>query len=348
LSEPHKLIAAFNLQAFYCRDLGSPFMGDACEMFANHLTPETKIGKTLFDWPGDVTAGGASLPLRLLGSLHRLVIADESPDLAKVYPPHHLSDKDWPVYEEALVAHQDAILEQLKQAPQTNEVRRSGILLPGFMTIASQAGNLPMVMSELGASAGLNLHWDKFHYRFGDREWGEKEAPIHLSPEWRGPDLKMQDLLVADRAGCDLNPIDLEDNNTVETLLSYLWPDQAERITRTKAAIEIFYRHDARVEKAGAIEWLKRRLKKAHENQVHVIYHTIARQYFSDADKQESAQLIEEAGARAPQYAPLAWLRFEADGQQPGAALTLRLWPGGEEQFLGRADYHGRWIEWAL
>lgn len=52
------------------------------------------------------------------------------------------------------------------------------------------------------------------------------------------------------------------------------------------------------------------------------------------------------AGARATAAAPLAWLRLEGDGTEPGAALTLTLWPGGATRLLARADYHGRWIDW--
>lgn len=350
MSEQHKLTAAFNLQAYYCRDLGSPFMGEICDIFAEYLTPNTEVGKLLFDWSGDVTAGGASLPLRLMGCLHRLVISGECPELASVYPPHKVSTNDWPVFERALTEHKEAILTQLQYAPQTNEVRRSAILLPGFLSLAKKTHALPIVMSELGASAGLNMHWDKFHYRFGDDVWGDPQYAIHLVPEWRGSPLEMIKLNVVDRAGCDLNPIDLDDNRAVETLLSYLWADQPERMERTRAAINIFNHYKTRIHKAVAIEWLKMRLAQRYENRVHVIYHTIARQYFSDADKRESAALIETAGLGATKSAPLAWLRFEADGEQPGAALTLRLWQGdqddGKLQMLGRADYHGRWIDW--
>ena len=346
MSAPHKLIAAFDLQAYYCRDLGSPFVADMCELFAANLAPDTVVGKTLFEWPGDVTAGGDSLPLRIMGCLHRLVLAGECPQLEEIFPPNKLPDTAWPIVHLVLSQHETAILDQLQYAPQTNEVRRSAILLAGFQTIANQTDNLPMVMSELGASAGLNIHWDQFHYTLGDQTWGDTDASIRLNPKWAGSKPEHYPLRVAERAGCDLNPINLSDPEKVDTLLSYLWADQPERITRTRRAIDIFNTHDTRIARQDAVDWLKHRLAQNYDNQVHVIYHTIARQYFSDADKQESNDLIEKAGANATKSAPLAWLRFEADGQKPGAALTLRLWPGGEEQYLGRADYHGRWIDW--
>lgn len=37
---------------------------------------------------------------------------------------------------------------------------------------------------------------------------------------------------------------------------------------------------------------------------------------------------------------------MEADATPGSAALTLHLWPGDRHIALGRADFHGRWIDW--
>jgi hypothetical protein len=37
---------------------------------------------------------------------------------------------------------------------------------------------------------------------------------------------------------------------------------------------------------------------------------------------------------------------MEADDRPGSAALTLRLWPGDHRLSMGRADFHGRWVEW--
>jgi hypothetical protein len=64
------------------------------------------------------------------------------------------------------------IADFMSHEPQTNEVRRSAVLLPGFLTIAAETG-LPLRILELGASAGLNQLWDRRHYRLGEiGEWG--------------------------------------------------------------------------------------------------------------------------------------------------------------------------------
>ena len=56
---------------------------------------------------------------------------------------------------------------------------------------------------------------------------------------------------------------------------------------------------------------------------------------------------LQEAGRHAGPNRPLAHFSMEGDGGE-GTALRLRLWSGGPPRtwHLGRADFHGRWIEW--
>lgn len=251
----------------------------------------------------------------------------------------------WWAVENALVNHSGFILKHLGSPPQTNEVRRSSILLPGFWQIARLTG-LPFVLSELGASAGLNLHWDKFRFQLGEQSWGDEISGVRMVADWAGPTVAPQTIAIQARAGCDLNPLDPADKDDQNRLLSYIWPDQLDRLARTRAAFEIAGRSGIKVEQADAIDWLQQRLAVRYKKSVHVIYHTIAWQYFPQASKLQGEALLEAAGGRATADAPLAWLRFEADGKSPGAALKLTLWPGGEEHYLARADYHGRWIDW--
>ena len=56
--------------------------------------------------------------------------------------------------------------------------------------------------------------------------------------------------------------------------------------------------------------------------------------------------LIEAAGRKATGDAPLAWFGMEPDGDSPGAAMTLRIWPGDITVDIGRMDFHGRWVNW--
>jgi hypothetical protein len=242
----------------------------------------------------------------------------------------------------------DFILARLTSAPQTNEVRRSAALYPGFTEIARRYP-LPFRLSELGCSAGLNLLWDHYQIQLGNEVFGRQadvEDPVLLPADWTGPALIRQNIHIAERRGVDLNPLDITQPDQAQRLLSYVWSDQLDRLARARSAIALFSKNPPAIDRGDAIEWLANRLDSAPAQQVHVVYHSIAWQYFPEERQRTGKELMETAGARATADRPLAWLRLESDGGEYGAGLRLTCWPGGKTELLGRADFHGRWVEW--
>jgi len=79
----------FALQASACRDLGSPFMGRLMDLFANRLTEDTEVGAFLLNWTGDTSSSGHSVPLRVAGALHALVLSAKDETL-KTWPRDNL------------------------------------------------------------------------------------------------------------------------------------------------------------------------------------------------------------------------------------------------------------------
>lgn len=337
------LSAAFQRQARACAALGSPFMGQLLSLLATDWPENSPLARRCDAWAGDIGPGGASLPLRIAGGLHALVLNGRDDALQAVYPPNTVPDR---ILREAVLStlarHQDFMLDWIRRPPQTNEVRRSAALIPAAHWIASQHP-LPFVLSELGASAGLNLMWDRYALDIAGQRLGPADCALCLAPDWTGPVPKAAPVTIAARRGVDLNPLDAGDPEQVLRLFAYLWPDQPHRMELTRAAIRA---RDGIVDKADAIEWLEPRLLAAPEGHIHLIYHTVAWQYFPAETQARGTALIEAAGAKATKTRPLAWLAMETDGGDDGAALTLRLWPGDLRVTLGRADFHGRWIRW--
>jgi len=68
--------AAFAGQARACARLGSPFMHRLMNLAAERLRRTTPVACRVLDWPGDVSANGASVPLRLAAALHALVLTN--------------------------------------------------------------------------------------------------------------------------------------------------------------------------------------------------------------------------------------------------------------------------------
>ncbi len=336
-----RLPRALRQQAEACAGLGSPFMARLCALLAAHLAPDSPLTRRLFDWPGDLGPNGDSLPLRLAGALHALVLQGHA-GLAAVYPPHETDDPAlWQAVEAALTTEAAFIGAFIDSPPQTNEVRRAAALIATGHWLAARY-DLPLILSELGASAGLNLLWDRFALHSAAGRLGPGDPILTLTPEWRGSLPAPARIDVAERAGVDLNPIDLTDPAQRLRLRAYLWADQPQRLALTEAAIAAAPPCPLR---ADAIDWLHTRLAP-RPGHLHLIWSTVAWQYIPADRQAQGRALIEAAGACASAAAPLAWLRYEADGQPPGAALTLRLWPGDLTLDLGRADFHGRWIDW--
>jgi Uncharacterized protein conserved in bacteria len=336
---------SFRQQATYCDDLGSAFTARFCRMAAERLSESTAVGRQILLWQSDPTGTGSAVALRLAGALHALVLSGQNEALAAAYPPNEVSDDTlWSACEAALIRNESFILNRLNSAPQTNEVRRSSALLPGFLTIA-KLFKLPLVLSEVGASAGLNLQWDRYRYALGGLSWGPDSAVV-LEPDWQGPAPPDVTLSVVDRAGCDLKPLDPSSADDRLRLMSYIWADQSDRLERTRHALTIAKENGLRADRADAIDWLADRLSVPRRGAVHVIYHTIAWQYLPAGLKAKGEALIAEAGARATAEAPIARLQLEADGKPNGAAITLQVWPNGERREIGRADFHGRWVRW--
>jgi hypothetical protein len=169
---------------------------------------------------------------------------------------------------------------------------------------------------------------------------------VLIEPKWIGESAPDVTLDIRERAGCDLLPIDPGNAADRERMLSFIWPDQTDRLERTRAAFDIAAAQEERVERADALDWLERRTADLAEGVAHVIYSTIAWQYIPESARIRGEEIIRAAGARATKEAPLAWARMEIDGNSPGTGLTLILWPSGEEHLVGRADFHGRWIDW--
>lgn len=336
------LRAHFRAQAASCRALGSPFTAQLLALLAERLPVGLPVGDRLMAWAPQ-QLGPDAVALRLAGALHALVLQRRDAALLAVYPPHGADDEQlWQAVEPALRQHEAHILHWLANAPQTNEVRRATALIIGAGCAAMAFPGLPLRLSELGASAGLNLHFDRFALDLPASTHRPDVPIISLSPEVTGTMPPMADITVAERRGVDLNPLDPRAPEDVLRLRSYIWADQSDRMARTDAVLGVA---GALVDRGDAGEWLTARLSDPVPDRIDFVYHTIAWQYFPAATKAACHAAINRAAARATINAPFAWLSFEADGASPGAPVVLRLWPGDLTVHLGRMDFHGRWFQ---
>ncbi len=335
------------IQARLCDRLGSPMYARLLDDVAADVRSGGPAWSVLQDLAG--CPEGAYPALRLLGSAHRLVLEGRVPALARHYPSVGGTPDGalWEDLRAVLAEHTDELRGLVQRPPQTNEVGRSAALLGGYTTIAAETG-LPLRMLEIGTSAGLNLVWDAHHYRSGSWAWGDPQAPVRIDEVFDGPAPSLPGAQVAERSGCDLDPVDVTTEDGRLTLMSFVWPDQDVRRARLAAAIEVFRAATPRprIERADALTWLADRLGEDRAGVATVVTHSVVTTYFDEETRTALDDLLGHHGARATAAAPLARLSLEADAAGL-FEVRLRTWPDGADRLLSTVGGHGLPVRWA-
>ena len=344
------MLEALVRQAAGCRVSGSPLYGRLLDELTDDYRRHGIVHELLSERPERPVHD--AVPIRLLGAVHRLVLAGEAPALAAHYPSAggaaDLSDKGaaalTAAFFDTVAEHRATVVEGLGRTVQTNEVGRAAALVGGFSLVARRTG-LPFRQLEVGASAGLLLRWDRYRYDTGASTLGPADSPVRFVDAWVGdaPAL-MPEATVAERRGCDIAPIDPTNADGRLTLLSFVWPDQAHRLQRLASALDIAAHHPVAVDAADAGDWLGAQLARPSTGRVTVVHHSIVLQYLPRPSFRAMKNALQQAGARATTDAPLAWLRMEPAGGH--ADLRLTMWPGGDEELLGTTGYHGPPVHW--
>ncbi|HEY3263132.1 MAG TPA: DUF2332 domain-containing protein [Pseudonocardiaceae bacterium] len=303
--------------------------------------------------------------LRFAAAVHRLVLAGSAPELARQYATvgGRLDEATlWSDARPVLVEHLDRLRAIVAGTHvQTNEPGRSAPLYGGLLVAAQRAAtspseSMPVRLLEVGASAGLNLRPHRIGYHLGgSRVLGDPASRLLLDPRWTGlpPADLDRPLRLARRAGCDLEPVDVNDPDGVLHLSSFVWPDQPERLHRLRAAIRLARLDPVTVQRADGADWLEHRLARPRPGVLTVVWHSVVWQYVSASDRARGQQVLAAAAARATQEAPLALLVYESRHVPRGQSnapyrfdLLLRLWPAGLTVCLGHGAGHGTPFTW--
>lgn len=294
--------------------------------------------------PSAGSSFGDAVVLRFLAGLHELVLDGRAPDLARHFPS--AGGEPGPGLASDLLAtvarHEVELAASMARPVQTNEVGRSAALLVGYLALG--AWGLPLRVLEVGASAGLNLWFDRYRYESGDRAWGPEDSALRFAEPFVGRVPAVASVPggipeVVDRRGCDLEPIDPATSAGRLRLRSLVWPDQETRRRRLDDAIEVVRGLGTVVDRADAVDWLGHHLARTERGALTVVTHSIVLQYLPLERRRTLVELIDEAGRRARPDAPVAWLRMEPAGEH--AEIRLTTWPDGRAEVVATSGFHG-------
>lgn len=294
-------------------------------------------------------------PNLLLAAVQYLLLRGGGHPLANHYPvlsgrPRPL-EPAFPLFRDFVLAHRAEIVALVAtRRTQTNVVRRCTCLLPAFGSIARSSGQ-PLALLDLGASAGLNLNFDRYRYAYqrgAERllHWGDPSSAVALAAELRGSEplpAPPEAIPVAWRRGVDLDPIDLEDEDGLLWLRALIWPEHEDRHARLLAAVAIAREHPLEIARGDAVEMLPGLLEQAPDPAAVVAYATHSLYQLSRDGVAQILRTLQEHARRRP-----VWLLgLEGTGTLCSELACVRF-EGQERQAckLAHASPHGWWLEW--
>ncbi|HEV7627214.1 MAG TPA: DUF2332 domain-containing protein [Streptomyces sp.] len=341
---------AFRQQGAACAALGSRMYAELLRGLAEDIENQGPTARVLRGHEED--SGPSALALRLLGSVHRLVLERRAGGLAAYYPSvggHWNPAHGVPAFIELLARDRAAVRAWLDRPPQTNEVGRASALMGGLLHLPEQLRG-PVRLFELGSSGGLNLLADRFSYvdAAGTR-FGAEASPVQLRPAWRGDQLvPWPGMHVVEAVGSDVAPVDAATTEGRLALTAYVWPDQTNRLDRLRGALQLARATPPVVRRQGAADFADG--VALEDGATTVLWHSVMWQYLPSEEQERTAARIEELGEQATDGAPFVHLSLEPARRAPDRdhefLVVMTTWPGGERQILGRAAPHGVPVTW--
>ena len=230
---------------------------------------------------------------------------------------------------------------------QTNEPARCATLLPALARLPQ-----PLALIEVGAAAGLCLLPDHYEYDYGNGRRVPAGIRVGASPprfrcRVTGPaPIPAASLDVVWRAGLDIHPVDVTDDDEVAWLEALVWPGEGRRLEHLRAALDVARRASPTVYRGDLVEDLPGLLDRAPSDVTVVVFHTAVLPYVFRETRAAFARLARD---RFP-----VWIANEGPRLQPEAARQVRE-PAPEsgefllaidEEPVAWTDPHGAAIEW--
>jgi hypothetical protein len=316
------------------------------------------------------TPGEQRRPSLLFAAVNLLLASHPGAALAGYYPVHGgrrpADDQLVPAFAAFCAEHGEELGRLLRsRSTQTNEIRRCAALRLGLSHV-SQRWPGPLALAEAGASAGLNLLFDRYGYRIGGHQTVPAAgSPVLISCELRGSPPARRFLgavpEITSRLGIDLHPVQLADPGQRAWLEAFIWPEDVDGLATLRGAIDLAQSTGtANVMQGDAVTDTSRLLAALPGREPVVVFTASLLSYLGAGARTAFPGQLDEAARRRP----VAWAFAEAPGlaaatglQVPGlqgppaqrntlylVGASLRDTGAHEDSLLALADPYLRWI----
>lgn len=265
---------------------------------------------------------------------------------------HGADAGDYPAFARWLADHWPEVeATSLTHATQTNEPGRCAALLPALAALGR-----PLALIEVGASAGLCLYPDRYGYRYhtddGIRtlEPADSDSRVVLDCDATGPvpfPERMPEVVW--RAGIDLNPLDVNNEQDVAWLDALIWPEHTDRRERLRAAVDVARREPVEIVRGDLNEKVEDLVARAPGDATVVVFHTAVLLYLDDGALDRFSETMSRLPVRwlaneGQTVMPDVLNRVSERGEEPASSTDFILSLDGEP--LAFTQPHGRALHW--
>lgn len=374
-----------------------PADNDIARRFELFLDPQARLSSPLYaalidHVAGEIAADGPvrrlieaaperqRIPNLLLAAVHRVLFDHPDARLGEYYPSvggGRRPDDGLGAAFEAFLGQHAARIETLIATgeTQTNEVLRATQIYPA-LGWAQACTRRSLALIEIGPSAGLLLHADRYGYlyEFADGSVLQAGADVadgvpllrtpvtgRATPKTLAP-FTTRELRVASRVGLDLNPLDPSDPQARAWLRALVWPEHTERRARLDAALEHAARRPVRLRRGDALRILPDAVASVADPAIPCVFVSNSLPHWTAQGRADFAALIRELGGQRDLVCILkedhrAGLGLFAPnpGGEPDPAtaqgrevLAAVVVLGGKERIfrLGTTGIHGVGLDW--
>ncbi len=285
---------------------------------------------------------------------------------------------------EVVDRHRDLIVDRLRtRSTQTNEPGRTAAQRAALSWLQTRAypgsGGVdarPLALVEVGASAGLLLHLDRYAHRFVADPDGacRRSSTSSVRGDGSTPPVVIETrcldrvpatrlAAIVRRIGIDRTPMRVGDPDDRAWLRACVWPEHVDRLARLDRALSLAATHDD-------VELHQGDLLALHESIVAtidpdlqvVVLHSATLAYFAPEDRERFEAILDGIGSRRELWRvgleghflePFAGLVARRlgppDADQPGFVIATTSWVDGRrhDAALGRMQSHGAWLRFA-
>jgi len=233
------------------------------------------------------------------------------------------------------------------RSTKTNEVARCAAFLP---LLADLKGEIALI--EVGASAGLCLFPDLYAYSYDGEQIGDSALEIAVETAHTVPPPQRLPT-VAWRAGLDLNPLSVSDDEDLAWLRACIWPEHNERRQRLDLAATIVATDPPRIDQGDLRSATLNLIDEAPRDATKVVFHSAVLAYVDEPSRLDFATTMRSL---VNSRSDVVWLSNEGPSVIAGieAADPIAEPPGHAQFHLGRdgteliavTDPHGGWLRW--